>query len=113
MNFVFSAPVCLFPSRRPQDSLLKPFCAASVRSPGQNRVETAHLDEVGSGADSYDNNTTPRILPSSGQEIASRKRYNQIPERRAFPPGDHNLMRIKEILRLADPRSMLRETRSG
>src|SRR5438046_10483984 len=73
MNFVFSAPVCLVPSRRPQDSLLKPFCAASVRSPGQTAWRTAHLDEVGSGADSDNNSTSFRVLPSSGQKIAHRR----------------------------------------
>jgi len=35
LSFVFSAPVCLFPSCRPQDSLLNLFCAAPARSPSQ------------------------------------------------------------------------------
>ncbi len=29
LNCVVSAPVCLFPSRRPQDSLLNPLCGPS------------------------------------------------------------------------------------
>jgi hypothetical protein len=76
LNFVVSAPVCLFPSRRPQDSLLNPFCAASVRSPGQIAWRTAHLDEVGSGADSNNNSTSSRVLPSSGQKIAKDSRMH-------------------------------------
>jgi len=71
----FPRQYALFPVPPPAGQLLNPFCAASVRSPGHIVWRTAHLNEVGSGADSYDNNTASRILPSSGQEIASRKRF--------------------------------------
>jgi len=36
-----------FPSRRPQDSLLKSVLRSLRPLPGSTRVETAYLDEVG------------------------------------------------------------------
>src|SRR5262249_25040009 len=38
---------------------------------------TAHLDEVGSGADSDNNSTSPQLLQSSGQKIATDVHYTR------------------------------------
>ena len=71
LNCVVSAPVCLFPSRRPQDSLLIRY-AVPLRFPGFLFVRAAHLNEVGSGAVSDYNNTARPISSSSGLKIACR-----------------------------------------
>ena len=71
LNCVVSAPVCLFPSRRPQDSLLIRY-AVPLRFPGLLFVRAAHLNEVGSGAVSDYNNTASPISSSSGLKIACR-----------------------------------------
>jgi hypothetical protein len=70
LNCVVSAPVCLFPSRRPQDSLLIRY-AVPLRFPGFLFVRAAHLNEVGSGVVSDYNNTGNPISSSSGLKIAS------------------------------------------
>jgi len=58
LNFVFFAPVCLFPSCRPQDSLLIRV-ARPLSAPLRPIVwRAAHLDEVGSGAVSNNNSTS-------------------------------------------------------
>jgi hypothetical protein len=71
LSFVCSAPVCLFPSCRPQDSLLIRFVRSSPLPWVNIAWKAALLDEVGSGAVSDNNSTTSRRLPSSGQKIAS------------------------------------------
>src|SRR6266567_8058068 len=63
LNFVFSAPVCLFPSCRPQDSLLIRV-ARPLSAPLSPIVwRAAHLDEVGSDAVSNNNSTASRSPP--------------------------------------------------
>ncbi len=106
LNCVVSAPVCLFPSRRPQDSLLKPFCAASARSPGQIAWRTAHLDEW-EAVLIVTIITPPHVFCQAVvKKLLAESVANQIPECRASPPGHRNLMSRIEILPLADPRSI-------
>jgi len=63
LNFVFFAPVCLFPSCRPQDSLLIRV-ARPLSAPLRPIVwRAAHLDEVGSGAVSNNNSTSSWTPP--------------------------------------------------
>jgi len=67
LNFVFSAPVCLFPSRRPQDSLLIRVQRHLSAPLGPSRVEgRSPLDEVGSGVVINNNNTASRTPPVVG-----------------------------------------------
>jgi len=55
----------------PAGQLLNPFLRSLHPLPALNRVETAYLDEWGTVLDSDNNNTSSRVLPSSGQEIAT------------------------------------------
>ena len=70
LSFVFVAPVCLFPSRRPQDSLLIRLAQPLSASLGQFAQSLLTWMKVGSGADSDNNSTATGTLPSSGQKIA-------------------------------------------
>jgi len=69
MSFVFSAPVCLFPSRRPQDSWNPCRATLLCRFPGSEQ-EGRYLDEVGSGAISDYSSTFSRTPPRPGIKIA-------------------------------------------
>ena len=66
----FPRQYALFPSRRPQDSLLIRLVQPLSASLGQFAQSLLTWMKVGSGADSDNNSTATGTLPSSGRKIA-------------------------------------------